>query len=115
MEFTEYWAIHNSTQQGYWISRKLPGDVEAHCVIDHPDADGACKQPGAYEVYGMPFCEPHGLKASAGALAQLYHDAMDEFDRLDNEQAMPLHPEVLRVVREPGSGPSSRSGGSRGS
>lgn len=100
MEFTEYWAQDNSHRGGRWISRKLPDDVEAYCVVDHLDAGGACERPGVYEVCGLPFCETHGLEASAGILAQLYHDAMDEFERMDNLQTMPLQPEVLRVVRE---------------
>ncbi len=100
MEFTEYWAIDNSTRGGRWISRRLPDDVEAYCVVDHPDAGGACGRPGVYEVVGLPFCETHAPEANAGILAQLYHDSMDEFARLDNEQAMPWQPEVLRVVRE---------------
>ncbi len=100
MEFTEYWAIDNSHWGGRWIARVLPDDVEAHCVVDHPDAGGACGRRGVCEVYRLPFCEIHGLEANAGALAQLYHDAMDEFDRLDNQQALPLQPEVVQVIRE---------------
>ncbi len=99
MEFTEYWAIDNSTRGGSWIARRLPEEVEAHCVVDHPDAGGACGRPGVYEVVGLPFCATHGLEANAGILAQLYHDAVDGFAQMDNEQALPLQAEVLHVVR----------------
>ncbi len=99
MEFAEYWAIDNSHRGGRWISRKLPDEVEAYCVVDHLDAGGACTGTGVYEVVGLPFCETHGLEANAGILAQLYHDSLDEIERLDNEQGTPWQPELLRVLR----------------
>lgn len=52
-----------------------------------------------YEVYGLPFCEVHGMEANVGAMAQLHNEATDEFDRMDNAHATPIQPEVLRVAR----------------
>lgn len=78
----------------------MPDEVEAHCVVDHPDAGDACGRPGVYEVVGLPFCEVHGPEANSGILAQLYHDALDGFAQLDNQQAVPLQAEVLRVVQD---------------
>lgn len=99
MEFTEYWAPDNSYREGYWITRKLPTATDEKCVVDHPDAGGPCEQSIAYEVCGMPFCEMHGLEAGAGVLEELYREAYEEFERLDNTFALPLQPELLRAVR----------------
>ncbi len=99
-EFTEYWAPDNSVRGGWWVTRKLPETTDGNCVVDHPDAGGPCGRQIVYEAYGLPFCGMHGLEAGAGALARLHHDAMDDFDRMDNPHTMPPQPEVLRVVRE---------------
>ena len=97
-EFVEYRALDH--RDGTWIARKLPAELNGNCVVSHPDAGGHCEREIVYEVYGLPFCEVHGLEANAGALARLYHEAADEFERMDNPHADPLQPEVLRVVRE---------------
>ncbi len=99
-EFTEYRTTDNSVRGGTWIARRLPETMAGECVVDHPDAGGPCSRPVVHEVYGLPFCGMHGLEAGAGALAQLHHDAMDDFARMDNPYETPLQSEVLRVVGE---------------
>ena len=38
-----------------------------HCSVAHPDAGGPCFEPFAASVYGLNFCEAHGLQAALGA------------------------------------------------
>lgn len=63
------------------------GRENVHCFVRHPDAGGACERPAVMEVYGLPFCEIHGVEAKAGALAEIYDAADMDLDRLDNGQA----------------------------
>lgn len=97
MEFTEYLAPDH--MEGVWIARKLPEGMDSLCVVSHEDAGGPCERPIVFEVYGVPFCEVHGIEANVGAMAQLHDEAMDEFGRMDNVHALPIQPEFLRVVR----------------
>ena len=57
------------------------------CWVRHPSAGGNCERKAAAMVFGMPFCEEHGAEASAGALAELYQDAGDFLERMDNPHA----------------------------
>lgn len=68
------------------------------CEVSHPDAGGPCGRPAVYEVYGLSFCQVHGLEANAAALAELYEAAAGELEGLSNPHAPPAHPEVERVL-----------------
>jgi hypothetical protein len=57
------------------------------CFVRHTDAGGQCERPAVMEVYGLPFCELHGVEAKAGALAEIYDDADLDLERLDNRMA----------------------------
>ena len=60
------------------------------CFVRHPDAGGQCWQPATTEVYGLGFCEAHGLEARLGAGLEACHDAENFFNRLRNPEATPL-------------------------
>ncbi len=45
-----------------------------HCSVAHPDAGGPCSEPFAVEVYGLAFCERHGLQARLGAVLEEQHE-----------------------------------------
>jgi hypothetical protein len=46
------------------------------CVVRHPDAGGQCQGLAVMKVYGLNFCEIHGAEAKAGALEEIYFDAV---------------------------------------
>ena len=55
------------------------------CVVSHPDAGGPCPRPAVGEVWGVPFCGPHGLEAEYSALSEIRQttgDALDGFAEL---------------------------------
>ncbi len=45
-----------------------------HCSVAHPDAGGPCSEPFAVSVYGLNFCEAHGLQAKLGAALEEAHE-----------------------------------------
>jgi hypothetical protein len=51
------------------------------CFVRHHDAGGLCEEPGTIEVYGLRFCEAHGLEARLGAAMEAHGDAEDFFER----------------------------------
>jgi hypothetical protein len=56
--------------EGQAIARRLPEpDI---CNVEHPDAEGPCRKPAPYEVYGRSYCEAHGMEAA--------HVAVGAFD-----------------------------------
>ena len=57
------------------------------CWVRHPSAGGLCGRNATTMVYGLLFCEDHGAEATAGALTELYQDAGDFLERLDNPHA----------------------------
>lgn len=54
------------------------------CWVRHPSAGGLCERKATTMVYGLLFCEIHGAEGAAGALAELYQDAADFLERVDN-------------------------------
>lgn len=50
-------------------------------------------------VYGLPFCEEHGAEATAGALGELYQDASDFLEQLDNPHVPAPNAEVEGAFR----------------
>lgn len=54
------------------------------CFVRHEDAGGWCHRPAVMLVYGITMCEVHGTEARAGALSELYSDADEFLERLDN-------------------------------
>ena len=61
--------------------------LELPCWVRHENAGGQCPRAAAAMVYGLLFCEVHGAEATSGALSELYQDAGDTLERLDNPQA----------------------------
>lgn len=49
-------------------------------------------------VYGLLFCEEHGAEAPAGALDELYQDAGDFLERLDNPHVPAPNAEAERTL-----------------
>ncbi len=72
------------------LARPLDDDPRAHefpCWVRHPSAGGLCGRTATTMVYGLLFCEIHGAEATAGAIAELFQDAGDVLERLDNPHA----------------------------
>ncbi len=44
------------------------------CFVRHEDAGDPCSEPSVVEVYGLPFCEAHGLQATLGAALEEQHE-----------------------------------------
>jgi hypothetical protein len=59
-----------------------------------------CDRVAVMEVYCLEFCEIHGEECKGGALEELYFDAEQFLDRLDNPHVSEPNPEALRVLRE---------------
>ena len=57
---------------------------ELPCFVRHPDAGGSCGREAEMMVYGLAFCSVHGAEAEVGALRELFEDASDFLQRLDN-------------------------------
>ncbi len=73
---------------------------EVPCWVRAETAGGPCKRmPSVVRVYGLPFCEDHGAEAKAGALEELYNDAAQVLELLDNPHAREHNPEALRIIR----------------
>jgi hypothetical protein len=71
---------------------------EIRCIVSHEDAGGKCGREAVMEVYGLTFCEVHGEEAKAGALEELYHDALQFMELFDAPHVRTLNPEVQRIV-----------------
>lgn len=102
-EFERY-GITNDSRERMSFSREIPeetrtGENAPTCIVSHPDAGGVCGRPAVYEVWGLPFCESHGLEANALALEELYHDAGDVLDCLQYPSAVSLNSEIQMIVR----------------
>ena len=72
------------------LAKPLTGEeraLELPCWARHPAAGGQCPRAATTMVYGLLFCEIHGAEAAAGALAELFQDADDVLERLDNPHA----------------------------
>ncbi len=83
------------------IVRELEGGEHGSpCFVRHPDAGGLCGRPAEMMVYGLRFCEVHGAEIKAGALVEVYQDAADFIERLDNPFGAPVNPEALQAVRQ---------------
>lgn len=74
--------------------------MEMPCWVRHPDAGGECGRPATMLVYGLCMCELHGTEVRAGALMELYRDAGDFVERLDNPHVPMPNAEAERVLRE---------------
>ncbi len=99
--FTEY--VVDGPLGGHHLARLLPEDERSAedapvCIVSHPDAGGPCGEPATCEVYGLPFCEVHGLEANYGCLNQLHSDAMDELPDVRSSERNPAALEHLRAV-----------------
>jgi hypothetical protein len=70
------------------------------CVVRHPAAGGRCERSAVIEVYGLEFCEVHGAEAKSGALEELYFDAANFLERLDNPHIPPPNPVARQALRE---------------
>jgi hypothetical protein len=68
------------------------------CWVRHPSAGGSCERKATTMVYGMLFCEDHGAEATAGALGELYRDAGDVLERMDNPHVPLSNAEASRVL-----------------
>jgi hypothetical protein len=69
------------------------------CWVHHPDAGGHCGHEATTMVYGLLFCEEHGVEATAGALAELYQDAGDFLERMHNPYEPLPNAEADRVLQ----------------
>lgn len=86
------------------IARELtPEELEQAaglpCFVHHEDAGGQCGRTATMFVYGILLCEVHGAEARAGALSELYDDAADFLDRLDNPHVPIENEEAARAVK----------------
>src|SRR3954468_9115390 len=70
------------------------------CGVKHPNAGGQCKRTATMEVYGLAFCEVHGAEAKAGALEELYFDAANFLERLNNPHAREPNPAASRALHD---------------
>lgn len=68
------------------------------CFVHHADAGGRCERAATMLVYGLPLCEVHGTEARIGALQELYHDASDVLERVDNPHVPLQNKEAARVL-----------------
>ena len=57
-----------------------------------------CPRPAVLRVYGLGMCAEHGEEARAGALSELYYDAVQVVERLRNPYVDTLNPEASRVM-----------------
>ncbi len=71
---------------------------ELPCFTRHEDAGGRCRRPAALRVYGLLFCEVHGAEAKAAALVEMYQDAADWLEVLDNPCVPQPSPAVLYAL-----------------
>lgn len=71
---------------------------ELLCWVQHPSAGGLCECKATTMVYGLLFCEIHGAEATAGALAELYQDATDFLERVENPHVAAPNAEAERAV-----------------
>lgn len=69
------------------------------CWVRHPSAGGQCPRAATTMVYGLLFCEAHGAEATAGALAELFQDAGDYLERLDNPHVPPPNAEAAKAFK----------------
>lgn len=94
-------TVENIVREGEDAFAWCREEIEKHgplpCVVR--DAGGPCGRAATMEVYGLAFCEVHGAECKAGALEELYHDAEQFLDRLDNPHVAPPNPEALRLIR----------------
>ena len=75
-------------------------DRDVRCVVSHEDAGGRCGRTAVMEVYGLAFCGVHGAEAKAGALEELYYDASNFLERLENDCVPAPNPAALGALRE---------------
>ncbi len=75
------------------------------CRAISPDASpghtkgGRCPRPAAaLRVYGLLFCEVHGAEARAAALVEMYQDAADWLEVLDNPHVAQPNPAALYAL-----------------
>jgi len=68
------------------------------CQVRHPDAGGLCAREARAMVYGLVFCWEHGAEATVGALLELYQDAGDFLERLDNPHVPTQNAEAERAL-----------------
>ncbi len=73
-------------------------DRELRCWTRHPDAGGFCGCPAEMAVYGLPFCGVHGAEIRAGTLSELFEDAADTIERLNNPYVPICNEEAAEVV-----------------
>lgn len=84
------------------LARSLTGEERAGdlpCWVRHPSAGGLCPRSATTMVYGLLFCEAHGAEATAGALVELYQDAGDFLERMDNPYVPLPNAEAERTLR----------------
>jgi hypothetical protein len=56
----------------YGAGEERPEDKEPiACVVRHRDAGGPCRREAIGEVWGLPFCEPHGREAELAAKTEI--------------------------------------------
>jgi hypothetical protein len=82
---------------GIPLARKLTKTERRfeRCVVSHPDAGGECGRFARFEVYGLTFCEPHGLEANCAALLEYFHQAEVAAEQVFyNPNAVTPHPEL---------------------
>jgi len=83
------------------LVRELTGrERDLPCFVRHEDAGGKCDRNAVVQVYGLKFCELHGTEARTGALKELYEDAREFMQRLDNPHVEPPNAAVLAIVRD---------------
>lgn len=81
------------------LARPLDDDSRARefpCWARNPSD---CGRTATTMVYGLLFCEIHGAEAKAGALAELYQDASDFLERIDNPHVPAPNAEAERALR----------------
>lgn len=84
MESLEASGFEGMIQEGPDAFNRYSGPLP--CFVHHRDAGGWCERTGVMQVYGISFCEVHGAEASAGALAELYHDAGNAIEDISGSE-----------------------------
>jgi hypothetical protein len=68
------------------------------CVVRHEDVGGLCEQDAVEVVYGLDFCEDHGLEVRTAALEEARNDASWFFERLSNPHVPAQSPLIRRAL-----------------
>ena len=80
------------------LVRALEGEkLTWGCIVAFPEQ---CPNAAAYEVYGLTFCEVHGMEISHGAQEELFFDASQFLERFIGSHVLKPNPAAYRVLSE---------------